>query len=359
MPLFSCHASSNSCLYRDKLCIIAGASQGLGEALALELASLGAHLTLIARNSFKLDTLVSRLNASYPNQSFMALPCDLSGPFDKILDCLDQSDKFHNHHSIYMVFCCVGGAKPELFMNQSIEDFEESYKLNYKSAVQITKAALGFMIKDSILGSFDIINNKNSDNDEDGKKNKNKDSRNNSRKEGNDNKIQGHLVFISSMVGLFGMIGYSQYSPMKFAIRGLAECLRQELLFHNIQVHTYFVGTINSPGLAIENQTKPEILKLLEEGEDPGSQSSGHSKFHPRERAKVLLKGIEKGQFAISSDWQSDLFRAGSLGCMPRNNIIMDMFLSVISWFIVPIWRWYADRTILTFYQKKYKKNEK
>ena len=46
----------------------------------------------------------------------------------------------------------------------------------------------------------------------------------------------GRLVFISSLAGLFGMTGFSTYSPSKFAVRGLAEGLHMELQPHNIQV---------------------------------------------------------------------------------------------------------------------------
>jgi 3-dehydrosphinganine reductase len=34
------------------------------------------------------------------------------------------------------------------------------------------------------------------------------------------NKIKGKIVFTSSVLGLFGLVGYSPYCPTKFAIRG-------------------------------------------------------------------------------------------------------------------------------------------
>ena len=38
-----------------------------------------------------------------------------------------------------------------------------------------------------------------------------------------------HIAFVSSMMGYFGIIGYSAYAPSKFALVGLAEVLRHEL----------------------------------------------------------------------------------------------------------------------------------
>lgn len=33
-------------------------------------------------------------------------------------------------------------------------------------------------------------------------------------------KKDGKIVLVSSVVGLVGFVGYTQYSPMKFALRG-------------------------------------------------------------------------------------------------------------------------------------------
>lgn len=92
---------------------------------------------------------------------------------------------------------------------------------------------------------------------------------------------------VSSTLGLMGMIGYSQYAPTKFALRGLAECLRQELLPYGIGVSIYFVSTIKTPGYERENLTKPAITKLIEDG-DCSDQS-------PEARASTLLKGTTRG----------------------------------------------------------------
>lgn len=96
-------------------------------------------------------------------------------------------------------------------------------------------------------------------------------------------KVHGRLVLVSSTLGLTGMVGYASYAPTKFAVRGLAECLRQELLPHGISVHIYYVATINSPGYEAENATKPKVTKAIEGAE--GSDS------RPIARAHTLLNG--------------------------------------------------------------------
>lgn len=32
--------------------------------------------------------------------------------------------------------------------------------------------------------------------------------------------VHGKIVFVSSLLGFMGLVGYSQYAPMKHAIRG-------------------------------------------------------------------------------------------------------------------------------------------
>lgn len=108
---------------------------------------------------------------------------------------------------------------------------------------------------------------------------------------------KGKIVFVSSLLGYFGMIGYSTYSPGKHAIRGeffrgssmpfhidenlsigLAETLRQELLLYSIDVHLYMPGTMYSPGYEEENKTKPELVRKIEESDEgltPESAAKG------------------------------------------------------------------------------------
>lgn len=71
-----------------------------------------------------------------------------------------------------------------------------------------------------------------------------------------DGEIKGKIVFVSSMLGLLSFVGYSTYSPSKFAVRGLADTLRNELKRYGIEVHVFFPGNIDSPGFVTEVVTK-------------------------------------------------------------------------------------------------------
>ena len=59
---------------------------------------------------------------------------------------------------------------------------------------------------------------------------------------------KGKFVLTASTMGLIGFAGYSSYAPTKYALRGLAESLRNEFLMYGIGVHIYYPGTMFSPG---------------------------------------------------------------------------------------------------------------
>jgi len=60
------------------IAIITGASRGIGEAIAIRLASHGATVALVARRSADLDGVVARINATGGHA--FAFPCDLRQP---------------------------------------------------------------------------------------------------------------------------------------------------------------------------------------------------------------------------------------------------------------------------------------
>jgi NAD(P)-dependent dehydrogenase (short-subunit alcohol dehydrogenase family) len=111
---------------------------------------------------------------------------------------------------------------------------------------------------------------------------------------------KGKIVFVSSVLGLMSIVGYSSYSPAKHALRGsvapmlpklslramndpgLAETLRSEMLLYGIDVHILFPGTIYSPGYTEENKTKPKITMKIEETDEG---------LKPEQVAQALLNG--------------------------------------------------------------------
>lgn len=132
--------------------------------------------------------------------------------------------------------------------------------------------------------------------------------------------VRGRIVLVSSVVGFMGLVGYAQYAPMKYAIRGLAECLRSELPLYGIDVHCYFPATILSPGYDEENKTKPQVTKDIEGADDAKT---------PEQCAVHLARGVARGDFFITDGLVGSLLRASSSGCAPGNGLWKDAVLAL------------------------------
>jgi 3-dehydrosphinganine reductase len=100
----------------------------------------------------------------------------------------------------------------------------------------------------------------------------------------------GHIAFVSSMMGYFGIIGYAAYAPSKFALVGLAEVLRHELRPQGVSVSVLYPPDTDTPGFRVENATKPAETKEL---------SSNVRVTEPHRVAREFLRGITKGKFHI------------------------------------------------------------
>ncbi|PWN20921.1 NAD(P)-binding protein [Microstroma glucosiphilum] len=285
---------------RGKHCLVTGGSQGLGLDLAKLLVQRGASVTIVSRSTAKLQAAAEEISAARIDKSLQVsyYAADMS-------TFKESSSSKTGARSIGRVpdavFCCAGAAKLGFFIEQDEADFKEGINTIYMTALSTAHAAASTMAKA-------------------GKK--------------------GKIVLVSSTLGLMGLVGYSEYSPMKFAIRGLAETLRSELVLYDISVHCYFPGTILSPGYEAENLTKPKLTKVLEGGPEEGST--------PRQCAVGLLKGISSNHFFITTDFQSELFRGSAAGgSVPSNMWLYDRLIAFIALIGLPIWRIFvADRTV-------------
>lgn len=132
--------------------------------------------------------------------------------------------------------------------------------------------------------------------------------------------VRGRIVLVSSVVGLMGLVGYAQYAPMKYAIRGLAECLRSEFVLYGIAVQCYFPATILSPGFDEEQKTKPQITKDIEGADDQKT---------PAQCAACLVRGVERGHFCITDGLVGTLLRVSSGGSAPGHGLLCDTLLQI------------------------------
>lgn len=137
-----------------------------------------------------------------------------------------------------------------------------------------------------------------------------------------------HLVFTSSVIAFYPVVGYAPYAPSKAAIKSLSDSLVQECLLYGdeVKVHTVFPGTISSPGLETENKTKPEITHILEES-DPVQT--------PDVVARKAIEGLERGEYLVTVSWLGALMRGCAWGGSKRGNWVID---TVVTWVAALVW---------------------
>jgi 3-dehydrosphinganine reductase len=139
---------------------------------------------------------------------------------------------------------------PGHFVELPTEQFEQQMQTNYFGAVYLAKALLPQMIERS----------------------------------------QGHVAFVSSLVGLMGVFGYTAYAPTKFALRGLAEALRCEMKPRGIRVSICFPPDTDTPQHDFEMPHLPEETKAI----------AGNAKMMTAEAvAETLLAGMAANRFYI------------------------------------------------------------
>lgn len=131
----------------------------------------------------------------------------------------------------------------------------------------------------------------------------------------------GNIVIVSSAAGIMGLFGYTSYSPSKFALRGLAECLRAEMKPHNIKVAIAFPPNTQTPQLDYEHEHGIEETRVL---------SEKAATFSAEHVAQVIMKGIQKNTFAITPGLETSLlYRLNSL-INPLLNYFFDKTITKI-----------------------------
>ncbi|KAI9284664.1 hypothetical protein BC943DRAFT_337961 [Umbelopsis sp. AD052] len=279
-----------------KLCLITGGSTGLGKALAVSMAASGADVVIVARRQTELDVAVKEIEAKKLNASqiILAVSADVTSKTD-IVRIFDETKAKMNRDPDY-VFACAGASYPKMFLDHTMEDFDFLCNLNYLGQAYIAHQAAKRMVESNIK--------------------------------------DGKIVFVSSVLGIMSFAGYSTYSPTKYAVRGLADTLRNELQRYKINVHIFFPGTIFTPGYEVENQTKPNVTKVIE-GAGEGQT--------PEECARSLTKGLEAGNYAITTEFITDLLRTVGRGVGPTNGFFSDWILSGLGWIVSSGFTFYMD----------------
>lgn len=128
---------------KGRVAMIAGASAGIGRAIALALAAEGAHVALCARRKEPLDGVASEAASRYGVKTLtQALDVADDGAVQAFVEAADQA--------FGRIDICVpnaGGPPAKPFLATTMEDWERAWQLNLRSAISFSQAVLPHMQK--------------------------------------------------------------------------------------------------------------------------------------------------------------------------------------------------------------------
>ncbi len=226
--------------FSGKIIWITGASSGIGEKVALQLARQKAILILSSYDKAELEVVKNKCTSL--GAECTSLVFDLQFP-DQVSDA--AKNVLGQFKKIDMLFNIAGLSQRALVQDTPLEIDRKIMEINYFGAIALTKAVLPGMIAQK----------------------------------------SGHIVAVSSIAGKFGFPLRSAYSAAKHAIYGFFETLRFEMASHNVNV------TIACPGRV---QTNISLHALTATGEAHGKMDDGQNTgISAEECARQLIKAVE------------------------------------------------------------------
>jgi len=227
-----------------RLVLITGASGGIGRAAALLFAARGDRVLAVARSAHRLASLSSEVDDP---ASVVAIQTDLTD----IESTTAMVSRIRENHGVPDVIVANAGIGLDaLFAETSEEALRAVFELNVFGLVRSVRPFLPGML----------------------------------------NRGSGRILFISSVVGKRGIPHYAGYSASKFALHGLADALRAEL-----------VGTGVSVGIVCPSTTTTDFHdRLMRSGPAQDSKRLQHHSAESVARAIVSMAGSRRREMVLS-----------------------------------------------------------
>jgi 3-oxoacyl-[acyl-carrier protein] reductase len=189
-------------MLKGKCAIVTGAGRGIGRAIALKLAELGANIVVNYRSS-ESEALELVKEIESKGVKALMVKADVSN-FEQCGNLIKAAvDKFK---TIDILVNNAGITKDTLLLRMKEEDFDQVIDINLKGCFNTIKHVSGVMLKQK----------------------------------------QGRIINISSVVGLIGNAGQANYSASKAGILGLTKSCAKELGSRGITVNAVAPGFIET-----------------------------------------------------------------------------------------------------------------
>ena len=189
-------------LLKGKTAIVTGATRGIGKGVALKLAEQGANVAFTyISSSEKALALENELQALGIKAKAYKSDASLMKDAEQLI-----KDVLENFESIDVLVNNAGITKDNLLMRMSEEDFDRVLEVNLKSIFNMTKAVQRTMLKQR----------------------------------------SGSIVNMTSVVGIKGNAGQSNYAASKAGVIGFTKSIALELGSRNIRCNAIAPGFIET-----------------------------------------------------------------------------------------------------------------
>lgn len=189
-------------MLKDKCAIVTGAGRGLGRAIALRLAEMGANIVVNYRSSEKeAEELIEEIKAK--GVEALMVKADVSN-FSQCEELVKAA--LNKFGKIDILVNNAGITKDTLLLRMKEEDFDKVIDINLKGCFNTTKHVSSVMLKQKC----------------------------------------GRIINISSVIGLVGNAGQANYAASKAGIIGFTKACAKELGSRGITVNAVAPGFIET-----------------------------------------------------------------------------------------------------------------
>jgi 3-oxoacyl-[acyl-carrier protein] reductase len=198
------------------VCLITGASAGIGKACALALAKEGASLVLTARRKQRLDELVEAIQSA--GGRAVEVVGDVRDEETARRAVMTAKEQFG---AVHILINNAGMGNYKQLIDTSAEEYDEMMDTNVRSTFLFTRHTVPLMIEQK----------------------------------------SGMILMISSMAGIYGFAGEAVYCATKFAQVGFAQALDKELHAHGIKVGVICPGGVKTEFALGKGRTEESVAQ--------------------------------------------------------------------------------------------------
>lgn len=201
-----------------RVAFVTGGSRGIGAAIVKQLAADSLHVVAVARNLDKLQSLCQQITDS--GHSAEPLVCDIADPA-ALAGAIEKTIEKHGHLDVLVNN--AGITRDGLILRMDDEDFDSVINTNLKSAFVAIRAAARSMIRLKGVG--------------------------------------GRIINISSVAGVAGNAGQTNYAASKAGLIGLSKSVAKELAGKNVTCNVVAPGFITTDMTDVLNDQIKDLAR--------------------------------------------------------------------------------------------------